>query len=1570
MAGLGRPWRIGQSAWLLGLLFAAIAAPASAQFRPPLRTGIEVSPEQSLLSRLPKEPQFSLSVGNARELIEAKDYDAAIDTLQPLLEKNEDFFESENEKLAGSALDRVEKLLHEMPAEGVDSYRRRYEPLAAQRLTGARARHDLAELLAIVRTYPLTLAAAEATQVAGEIAFDQGETALAARLWERLLPTTAVGVERTDRLIRIAQAWTLAGQPAAAAEQVRELSTLAQTSPIEYQGKLLTPPATADVGWLNKVFGPVPPLVPQRVADWRMTGGHPRRWSNGWPVSPIQRGSWAYPLVDQYDIYVSGRDAIFQTALRDLNTKFQKGDSTDSSKTSPVVIGAPLVVGETVLVQGLGSVKALDARTGQIRWSGVVEDDTFLYWAWRNYEEKGANPRHDSLLETYLGQRAWLNQAGAALASDGQQVYAISGTGMSGIFRAPMMFARGMQQPPPLELIPPNNNRLLAYDIQTGLLKWECGGPAVAAQLDERGQSTNESRRLSGAFILGAPLPVDGQLFVLAEDRGQIRLFSLSPETGEAEWSLPLLNPANGIVTDEVRRMYGLSPAYGGGLLICPTGEGVVVAVDPLRRRVRWVQQYQERPATLDPRAFAMLQMQRQPRMGNNESPLVPMLSQRRWLDSAPLLTAGRILLPAAETGQLHCLDMESGASQWTLPRGEGLFVAACTDRYCLIAGERSLQRVQLSDGKVRWTQEIPTPSGRGVVSGKQYLLPVATNEILAIEMETGHILARSTLDAKYRAGSLIAAGGQLVMQTASEVVGLRSLSQVSSELALDLKTPEARARALSEQGELLLFQGQEAEAIALLQESLQLQDSLPTRKLLVWSLLERLKADYAGSRGLVPELQRMVTDPEQKKLLTRLHAEGLERVGELVAAYRAYLELLPEIARGSPQSGESLTETSPNLQIRTDRWLRGRLTHLRTLADEPSRTQMDAALQEVIAAQEPHVKPQLASVLGIDLAPQLHLDLALANRLDYFLGQRVLWTLSESNDPRWRGPAVTRLFRSEVSQKRLTYLPPLISLLQHELAAVECVPGFKGLDLLEEYRRMYSEDKAVAPLFAPSSVELPEFVAGSAGIRVHDRTLYPVLGARRGPYSDWLFALEMNPTRLTQCCDGTGRMQHPFNHESLGDGNAGPVRYVQTDPQLVLLAFRSSFAVIHPLEAGKNQFQMKFQADLKPNSNMGFRNRNPLMPTKPGVRDRLYPAGDGSGPYIGNLGPLTFDTLCFQSEGNLFAVRPYGNDGKTQWKRTGVASGSEICADSEYVVLIPPQGDRLIVLQAADGTQVAERPLPKDRVARQRADWGRLFLVRRVSPGEAATPESVTWAMYDPATDRDAWSLSLPSGTLWTPVEGADLAFLEPNGTLHIVDDQTGQVRWKTALPAQPFAPTEFTVHADAHRFYVHTAHQRNADQAEMTGSLSAPEGNEVRVNGIVAALDRWSGQVLWSRPLEQQVFHPNLPVESGVLVYAAERKRLTPEKKEEIYTSMVFLDRRTGEPAFSKEITGLTARNESWAASAQGLNWLRVRGQDIQLKRKTDTGEEPDTEAPEQDEPLPDALPEVPLPGALRKP
>ncbi len=87
--------------------------------------------------------------------------------------------------------------------------------------------------------------------------------------------------------------------------------------------------------------------------------------------------------------------------------------------------------------------------------------------------------------------------------------------------------------------------------------------------------------KLAGAFFLGAPLPLAGQLFVLAELNAEIRLVALDGQTGKQVWSQPLAHVDSiSLMNNQRRRLAGASPSYADGILICPTSAGAIVGVE------------------------------------------------------------------------------------------------------------------------------------------------------------------------------------------------------------------------------------------------------------------------------------------------------------------------------------------------------------------------------------------------------------------------------------------------------------------------------------------------------------------------------------------------------------------------------------------------------------------------------------------------------------------------------------------------------------------------------------------------------------------------------------------------------------------------------------------------------------------------------------------------------------------------------------------------------------------------------------------------------------------------------
>ena len=94
---------------------------------------------------------------------------------------------------------------------------------------------------------------------------------------------------------------------------------------------------------------------------------------------------------------------------------------------------------------------------------------------------------------------------------------------------------------------------------------------------------------LAGGFFLGPPLPLMGQLFVLAELKGEIRLLALDATNGKLLWFQQIAHVAElTIDRDTNRRLSGATPSFDDGILVCPTAAGACVGIDLATRSLLW----------------------------------------------------------------------------------------------------------------------------------------------------------------------------------------------------------------------------------------------------------------------------------------------------------------------------------------------------------------------------------------------------------------------------------------------------------------------------------------------------------------------------------------------------------------------------------------------------------------------------------------------------------------------------------------------------------------------------------------------------------------------------------------------------------------------------------------------------------------------------------------------------------------------------------------------------------------------------------------------------------------------
>jgi len=266
------------------------------------------------------------------------------------------------------------------------------------------------------------------------------------------------------------------------------------------------------------------------------------------------------------------------------------------------------------------------------------------------------------------------------------------------------------------------DNRLIAYDLASGNTKWILESPSA---YQER--------------YLGPPLVQGDILYCLTERNEELFLIALKNRElpdgytiVETLWEQPLPVPVSSELDTEMPlwRISGLTPSYANGMLICPISHGTVVAYDLARGILSWQYRY---PGKQFPSGQTLARLNRiRDRYGLSRE------DEERWLDSTPTIARGRILLTPCDSPELHCLTLSTGVPDWTIPRGDDLYVATVRDDQIVLVGRDQIHARDLESGAELWSIPIPMPSGRGFVTGSDYHIPLSTGAIAVVDLTRG----------------------------------------------------------------------------------------------------------------------------------------------------------------------------------------------------------------------------------------------------------------------------------------------------------------------------------------------------------------------------------------------------------------------------------------------------------------------------------------------------------------------------------------------------------------------------------------------------------------------------------------------------------------------------------------------------------------------------------------------------------------------------------------------------------------------------------------------------------------
>ncbi len=1505
-----------------------------------------VSPRGAAVS----EREVLRGLDEARRVIAAKQFHPAVQLLQSVLDRDEDFFVEQTLRRDGDDFrdDRdgvggvkavALKLLKELPGEGRAAYELDYGAAARNQLSLATDDGDFEQIAAVARRFSLTAAGFEATVLLAARASDCNRPLEAALLLETLKGHPVAAQKRTPAfLLNVATCWSRAGRADRSLKALQEMKRLATGNALRVGGrdvKLFDRDDEAVV-WLASFVGRSSRSSSLLVASWLMPGGSPTRNESAAPASPVGGDRWRVSLVEHLAMFnrpdagvgtlvkpplsgtlppratprlgnaarpepshpstnhadpnVSAKTIQMRRAQLDgLVAREQLALRDDVRIALPAAI--PLVIGETIVYRTIADVTAVQLRTGELLWRSSLTDGSLTrLWNNRNVETRGGAVRdvNDAINASLSAhvRRRLFRDAAAGMLSSDGQT--VFGLEELDAANSHANALRGMAEPAA-------TNKLVAYDVAGGRMLWEAGGPRGAKPVE-----------LSGHFFLGPPLPLDGRLYCLAETQGDLRLLVLEQtanrEGVKIDWVQTLIAVDQPVASSPLRRLSGLSPSFADGILVCPTSAGAVIAIDIVRRVLLWGHPYTSTanndPVELGAPMFRRARPQSPPMDDSDE--------KSRWLDGSPLIAEGRAIVTPRDADVLLCLDVLDGRLLWTLPRGDWLYPACVLDGQVVLVGRDGLAAFQLSDGKpVETFASIGVePAGRGVRVGARYFLPLANGEIATVDLKSGRILARAKLSEGRVPGNLVAGAGALVSQSAGELIGFTPLSEIESQIADKLQADPQQPAALALRGELRLHRGDEVNGLADLRESLRRQPDPRVKSILAATLLAGLRGNVALVQDWAVELEALTDDPQQRNEFLRIYAKRLDEAGDRRGAFAQWIRLA--------ETSRFLNDLEPltsNHAVRTDRIVRARLAEMYQAASAEERAAFDSLLAEHVAAGrqravngpnrtdldlEEHLEQSLRFFAGLP-----HVEQRLFEQVVTIDGathsEKLLERFSASSDPTVAAQAVALLTRDLLHKDRVGEALAWLERLRDEFADQQCFDNQTGRSLAEQWlqRDDVQQRRNVASVWTAGPIDLIRKSRETAEQQVPVAPIsVPVeVVSRRGMLFDgWSFETDAVARTLT-ARDAESRVRWKVAipaDATVNEFNGFTGRGMVSSCQLHL---QDRWLALN-LDSHFVMFQVIDQeqtprAVWQQTLRPNGVTRTEMQLAQQGIRVRILPNGQ--------MVPLGGRSSSPQAFGRLV--------GLTREVAVYIV-GEKLCAaelDTGRLAWSRRDAVPGLVIASVDENVVSIRPNSTRDITLLRTLDGADIAKRRPQGSDGVVwdigarmlsvsqREEKAITMRDLMRDEDVWTRPLGAKDLMTVIDDHDVAFLEVHEEQSrwvVVGLADGRERYRVDLP---FALKNI------HRGQLFVQRQPDRDIVFVTDTSPSRDGGPLQ--GYVSSIQRADGRRLWTTPVKDVGFDRLQPARLPVLLLSNQVNGAAADPFSNMSRlSATLLDKRTG--------------------------------------------------------------------------
>lgn len=1440
-----------------------------AQGRPPV-AGDEVPTDDGEDFRglhLPSNRTASRGLAMAAERIHEGQFSQAIRFLDRLLGDEEDAFADDQvgaRHFAGLKAE-ARRMLGSLPKVARDDYVATYGATARNRLEAAIAAGDLSEVQRIARQYFHTPAGYEASFILAMYERDMGRPLAASVLLQELIDTEqAVALLGPQLLLHAAITWRDAGQLDQARMALVRLKERFASAEIVVSGqrRALFSAEQDPLEWLDLVAGEAVVDAVSRQEHWTTYRGNAARNGVADGGVPHMRVRWRARVINS-------------PQLEEMLASLRRGYQRRGVVTLPAA--QPIAVGDVVLMRTAKNLVGVDFNSGNLIWDVRAEpDDDFkqLLAAAENSDAAETTPH----LAYALERRMWDDAIFGTISSDGERVYVVRGLGLSlaedansrrlgGFAGGGFRVVRGrmvLGDDSALDESP--TNTLTAVELRSeGKRVWEINGSDVGGELE-------------GAFFLGPPLCVDGRLHVLAEIKGSIYLVVLRNVEARPHWELDwmqqLASVEVGIDLDPLRRFAGAMPSMQGGVLICPTSAGVVVAVDVTKRSLLWAYRYPLREQDIPQMAGLGV-----PGGGFVEAPGVQ--TNDRWLDATAVLAEGKALITPRESGELHCLDLATGDLLWKRNREDGLFIAGVHDGVVAIVGTDRMRGVRLDDGLRAWERDHTLflngaqPSGRGFLSDGKYFLPLTSAEVVAIDMKSGEIASRVRSRNGQVLGNLIAHRGAIVAQ--SELL-LEKYDQkdafrerTEALLADDPSDPVA----LRNLGELALAEGDVVEATTFLKGSLARDPAnRETNEMLAQALLQGLAEDFSRFRDDLSLARRLANEPADQARLARVTAAGLHSTGEVLAAFESYAQLAA-IDMEAPQ----VQAMSADWEVRTSRWIRAELGELWEAASEDERARFTKLLHErsMVPDDGDRLDKTAAFLEYFGGMPTWNrLALEDARRLvrdqpglNAELAISALTELRGSHNEAWSLAAKVELLHAlgRHADARL-----FEGRLLRDFAETTVYGAETGSQLIQRLHELYPHDDP-APWPRGRVLVERDMIRDS---EPHDRFQSWRVDGPVDPslYGYRYFFDQVQHSLVMVGPYGNVELSVPLLGSDDGNGNLFTRGrcHAALSGHLMIASCGEKIMAIDLLDRSSYGNVLWEAPTIEAFEGLAAQVSYPQFAQRTrgfgeyGRADWGH-AQDESGRPLGWIGPVGPGGVVFQAQGELRSVDPL--TGTINWLRRDVPPGCVLFGDDEYVFALPHQETEAVVFRASDGKRLGTRKVPPledyyGMDGRRILHWS-----SNRSPGG---PPQAFLELVDAWTGEAVWTRQVGPDAQVCLVEGDWVGVVDRAGTFQLIDISSGDVMLSQQVLSEPTLRRIFVFRSRDHVILVTDRYAAQPGRRGPRGRFSVSsiyDQDYPIVTGRVYVFDRETGRPVLPVPAEvdQQGLAVCQPVELPVL-------------------------------------------------------------------------------------------------------